>query len=349
MSALVYAGSLPIPGICPQLQLAIGLPAIQLSASLSGALSLQASLTATPPTASAYLAALSTTEGQLSLAAALSLPAVAFDLSVSTGLEASFAASLALVASFELGLSLSAFLSASVGIYAFTYEGSGTGLGAALTTALATSWVDGSPTSVSCTAFVLGATSTASGVNVAAFLSGLSFGSGLTVSPKLASIADLSPLTAGASTQAQASIAAKAAAQARVSASLRARGSVSLPSPQATLTALATYQANLVASLSLAPPSVAVAVSAAAKIAANVSATSGLMAALGACMGRFDETLFAYAYTGTGTGLGAALTTALATTWGDGLTPSSGPCTAVVLAATDTFSVGVLGAFFGGV
>ena len=79
-----------------------------------------------------------------------------------------------------------------------------------------------------------------------------------------------------------------------------------------------------------------------------VATDQQFMAQLGLAMGRYDAEFFCYTYSGTGSGLGAAVTSALASTWGDGTTPSTDECACVVLATTDGFSASVLASFFGG-
>jgi hypothetical protein len=347
--ALTYVGDLPIPLLCPQLQLCIGLPSIQFSADLTGALALNASLSLSPPTVSIYLAA----EVEFALLLGLTvtnvppLPTVNFDLSVSVSLEASFSLSLSLLLDFELGLSFSAFLSAHVALYVATYEGTANQLGASLATNWATQYPDGSPSSATCSAIVLGAASSVAMTILPEFLDGLTWGAGYT-QQTIASLSAMLELVTKASTQAQVAIEAKAAAQAKVSAALRARGSISIPTPAITLSALATYNANLKAQLSLAPPKISAAISATANLAASIQASAGFMASFGALL-RWDGGIFAYSYSGQGNQLGSALRSALSATWGDGTTPTNEPCVAVVLAATDSFSASVLAALFGGV
>jgi hypothetical protein len=339
--ALAYVAALPLPLLCPQLQLCIGLPSIQFSADLSGALALNADLTLTPPTAALYLSAEIESQFLLEESIVLGLPTIAFDLSVSVSIEASFSLSLSLLPA------LSIQLAAPLTLYAYTYEGTGNALGAALTSGLASTWPDGSPTSTACNALIFGATSAAAMSALQDFIDGVTYATGLSAGEVIASIALLSPLTAKAEVQASAAIMAKAAAQAQVSASLSAGAAI--PTPTATLSALGKYQANLRADLDLAPPAIGVALSATAGLAANIQASAGFMAAFGAVMGVWAGEFFVYTYSGTGAGMGAAVTSALASTWGDGTTPTSGACVATILATTDSFTYGILTSFFGGV
>lgn len=332
--ALVYVGSMPLSALAPSVYLAIGQVAITLNAALQGNLALNASLSVTPPTLGLTVAASVEFVAQLvaSLAAVPPVPQITFDLSACASLTAQLNASLGLLVVLE-GL-----LDAAIGIYAYGYTGAGTGIGPALTTELATSWPDGQPTSTSTTAFLFGAATSLSQQQLSLFLNGLRFGGGLLYSGRIG-LAALSLVTTRAVDQGRAGIAAQLAATAALQASL----GVSFPNPILTLEAIAAYQATLIA-----VPNVAFALKATASAAASLSAKFGLLCQLGAAMARFDATLFVYSYTGAGNALGPAVTTALATTWGDGTTPTSGPCSAAVLGATDAFTIATMGAFFGG-
>ena len=87
---------------------------------------------------------------------------------------------------------------------------------------------------------------------------------------------------------------------------------------------------------------------ASASAAASLSANFGAMCQLGAVLGAFGESLFVYKYSGPANALGSAVTAALATTWGDGTTPTSGACTAAILATTDSLAFAAMSGFFGG-
>lgn len=343
--ALTYVADLPIPLLCPSLYAALGLPAMSLNASLTGALALNASIAITPPTMALYLQATVDWQAQMTLGIGLGAPPVSFKLSDTLSLSASLQLSFSLLLAFEAELNLSLSLGFGAGLYAFTYEGAGNALGSAVTTELSAGWPDGS--TGSCTGIVLGAATPIAATQIAALLDGVSFSAGLTVGNKLGSLAALSKLTAKASVQGSAAISAQLAATAALTA--KASISVAPPTLAVQFAAVAKFYANLVADLSLAPPAIKAAVSANAKLAASISAQFSFMAQLGACLSRYDAELFAYSYTGTPSGFGSALTTSLATTWGDGTTPTSGACACVVLAALDPVSAGAMGFFFGGV
>ena len=327
---LVYIAELPIPLLCPSMMLAMGDVSAQLSVELTGALALHASLSVSPPTMEVYLAAEIEAQAQVELA----LPTVAFDASVSASLEAPLSLSLSLLPS------LSALLSSGIHLYALTYEGTGVGLGAALTSALANVWPDGAPSSGACQAVILGAASSTAITQMPLFLDGPAWATGVTGST-LASLDVLSVSLALAMTQASAAIDAKLTAQAAVTASLSVQV---IPTQPQIFAALALAQANMRAQLSL-TPQVEAAISATASLAAGIS---GFMASFGSILTSGAE-LFAYTYSGSGTGLGAELTSALGSTWPDGSTTTSGPCAAIVLAATDPVTWSVLTSFFGGV
>ena len=335
--ALVYKGGLSALALCPSIALSLGIPALSISAAFSGSVSLGASLSAHPPTAAIYLAALVEVQAQLAAAIAISAPSVSFKISDVVSLQVS------LQAAFDLLLVLEGLFSADIGLYSFAYQGAGNAMGAAFTTELASSWPDGAPSSGPCNALVLGAVAPASQAELFAFLGGLTPGAGLVYGGKLAGLDILSPVTNGATAQGSAALTAQLAA----SASLKVAASVTPPTLAVTATALAKFAVNLRAQLNLAPPSVSVAVSACAKLAASLSAKFGGLIDLGAVL-TGGGTFFAYTYAGTGAAMGAAMTTALASTWGDGITPTSSECSAVVLAATDSITWTVTGGFFGG-
>ncbi len=345
--ALTYVGSLNLLALCPSVALSLGIPSLQLGASLTGNLALSASLTLTPPTAAFYLAAAIETQVQLLLAESLGAPDFSFSVSDVVSLQADLNASFSLLASLSALLSLSL---AGGGVYAFSYSGAADGMGAALTSELAVSWPDGVSTSGTAYALIFGASSSGSPPSPIAqtsmtdFLNGLMFSSGLVYTGKLGTIADVSKVTAQASVEGSAAISASLAA----SASLSVAASVGPPSFAVTATALANFIANLRASLALKPPSVSVAISATASAAASISANFGAMASLGAALGG-GGSLFVYTYTGAGNALGAAVTSALASTWGDGHTSTAeGDAVSVILAVTDPFAFTSLLSFFGG-
>lgn len=352
--SLVHVADLPlvspigIGGLVPSVGTSIGLTAaIQLGASLTGALSLNASFSATPPTLSFYLGSavsgLIYVGAELALGASLGVPDCSFGVDVSAGLSVNASIETNLSAALTLGLpNLSALLSASIGVYAFTYTGPASGLGAALTTELATSWPDGVPSSGACDAMIFVAPTAVASV-LLAFLDGLGTPPvGLSFVTKLSALSALSLATAGAMPQAEAALNAQLSACASISASLAPQISVPLP----TLAAEAVFVAdvaipNLKAAIELGvqAPSVQVVLDATASLAANIQANFGAMAALGLTLGRFDAIFGVYTYAGTGTALGAAVTA--------GITDPS-DVTAVVLATTSPADFVVLQSFFGG-
>jgi hypothetical protein len=337
--SLTYVALLPLPLLCPSVQLSIGVPAISLNASFNGAVALNASLTVTPPTVALYLSQLESLQAQLSLGISLGAPSVSFTLSDTLTLVAS------LEAAFSLLVTLEGLLNASIGMYAFTYSGIASGMGAALTTELATQWPDSAPTSTATNAIILGAVAPIAQTQLAAFLNGLTVASGLVYTAKMTAMSSLSLVTAAATAQGNAAI------QAQLDAALKVKvaASVTPPSLAITAEALGKFAANLRAQLNLAPPKIQAALSATANLSASLSAKFGLMIALGATLDRYDAELFCYTYSGTGAAMGAAVTTSLASTWGDGTTPTTGACVAAILATTDSFTYGIMTGFFGGV
>ena len=336
--ALTYVAELSLPLLCPSVQLSMGVPAISLNAQLTGNLALNASFSVSPPTVAIYLAALESIQLQLNAAITAGLPSISFSLSDALTLIAD------LELAFGLLVTLEGLLGASIGMYAFTWAGTGVAMGAALTAELATQWPDGAPSAGACNAIILGAVSTIAQTQIIAFLNGLAVGTGLVYTAKMTALSALSPVTAAATAQGNAAI----TAQLNAALAVKANASFTPPSLGVTATAVAKFAAALRAQLGLAPPSVHAALSATASLAASISAQFGLMVALGATLDRYDAEVFAYTYAGAGTGLGAAATASLATEWGDG-TPTTGPCLAAILATTDGPTWAVMQGFFGGV
>lgn len=332
--SLVYVGKLSLAALVPSVYLSMGSIGVSLNASLQGNLALNASLSASPPTLASVLSASADFSAAL-LDAELSVPPVpnvSFSVSDCVTLTAS------LNASFSLLSVLEGLLSAAVGIYAFAYAGTGSALGAAVTSELATSWPDGAPSSGAANALVFGAASSIAQTQLAALLNGLPSGAGLVYGGKLG-LSAISPVTNAAVSQATPAINVQLAATAALKASL----SVTPPSFPSMISAQAKFAANLSAI-----PNVKFALAATAKAAASLSAKFGNLCALGATLERFDATLFVYTYAGAANALGAALTAALSTTWGDGTTPTSSACTAALLATTDSLAVAAMSGFFNG-
>ena len=340
---LSYIAMLSVPALCPSVNLSIGVPSLNLSAQLSGNLAINASIQASPPTRATQLSASLQQSEAIALAIVAVPPVLNFSYQISdvVTLQASLSAAL------NVNLpALSALLSAAAGIYAFGYEGLGTGLGAAVTSELATQWPDGSPSSGSCTALVFGAVVPTFGPDpqpsLRSFLGGIPFGSGLTYGGKIGMSA-LSPVTASAAAQGAASIQTSIKAAANLGAAIPA-----VPMSFAEMAAVqAKFYANVKATGQIASPSVTLAVT--AKAAAGLQANFGASCSLGAVLAS-GATLFVYEYTGPANGLGAAITSALGSSWGSGTpaVPTSTACTVAVLGATDVLSIATMLGFFGG-
>ncbi len=350
--ALVHVADLPLVlptpigifGLCPSIGASIASPALTLSATLTGALSLNASFTATPPTLGFYLGSavsgLIFAGANLAVGASLGLPACSFGVNISAGISVVADLSVSFSAMLSVGLpSLSGLLSASIGAYAFTWTGPAANLGAALTTELASTWPDGAPSAGACNALILVAPTSVASV-LLAFLDGLGTpGPGLTYVTKLSALSALSLSTAAALPQASASLNASISACASITAAMTPQINVALPTLAFEAAAVADVAIpNLKAAIAAGfqAPSVDVVLSATADLAASAS---GPLATLGLTLGRFDALFGVYTYSGTGTGLGAAVTA--------GITDPS-DVTAVVLATTDAFSWTTLTGFFGG-
>jgi hypothetical protein len=334
--ALTYVADLSLLALCPSVALSIGVPAIAFSADFSGNVALNASLSVSPPTVAIYFSALEDLLVQLNLAISFGAPSFSFSVSDVLSFQAQLELALSLLVTLE-GL-----LSASIGVYAFTYSGVANGMGSALTTELATQWPDGAPTTASCNAWIFGAMSSIAQTQLAAFLNGLTVASGLVYTAKLELLAALTPVTNAATAQGSAGINAQLAA----TASLKAVASVTPPTLAVSAVALAKAAVNLKAQIGVAPPTISAALSATANAAASLSASFGLLISLGATLS--GGSVFVYTYSGAADVMGAAITTALASTWGDGHTSTSGDCLSVILATTDSFSAGIVSGFFGG-
>jgi hypothetical protein len=335
--SLVYIGSVSLAALVPSVYLSIGKIGVALNAAFNGNLDVSASFTLSPPDLSFYLAGLAQMDADLTTSLSLGLPNVSFDVSAAASLVAE------LELSFGLLLALEALLNAAIGIYAFGFVGLGTDIGAAVTTELATQWPDGTPSGGTANAMLFGATSSIAQSQMALFLDALIFGSGLVYAGKL-TLALLSRLTFAAIGQGDAAISAQLDAALQLSASL----DITPPSLAADIEALLAFQASLVADAAFAVPKPSFAIDATASIAADLDAKFSGVIALGSAFNRVDATLFVYSYSGPGNDMGADITSALATTWGDGTTPTAAPCTAALLGATDTLTWSVMGSFFGG-
>jgi hypothetical protein len=333
--ALAYIASLSIPSLAPSVWLSVGNVSAGLSASLTGNLALAAKFTATPPTIATQLAASAQVSADIAAAILAIPPALptSFTLSDLVSLQASISASLNVYLPALLDL-----LNLNAGIYSYSYAGIGSSLGAAVTTELATTWPDGAPTSADCTALIFGAVSPVAQAALPGFLSGLTYGTGLVYTGKIG-LTPMVPLVVGAAAQAEASLSAQAAAAA----------SIKVPAIPVTFEGMAAAQAKFYANIkavgAISSPALTIstALSAAAKLQANFGASCQLGAAL-----TTGATLFVYEYTGPANAMGAALTTALASTWGDTVTPSNTACVATLLAGTDALSIATLLGFFGG-
>jgi hypothetical protein len=343
--ALTFIANLPlvspvgIGGLCPSVGLSLGAPALSLSASLTGALALNASFSATPPTLGFYITGLEETLLDLTLGASLGVPDCSFGVNVAAGISVVADIAVNLNAALSLYLpALELLFSAAIGVYAFTYTGIASGMGATLTAELASTWPDGAPSSGACQAIILVAPSADASV-LLAFLNGLGTApAGLTYTGKLASLSALSPATSKAMPQAEAALNASLSACATITASMTPQISIPLPTLAVTAAAVADVALpNLKAAINVAPPTLVL--QATANLAANIRATAGALASLGLTLSQFQALFGVYTYSGTGTAMGAAITA--------GIT-SSADVTAVVLACTDSLSYATLAGFFNG-
>lgn len=335
--SLTYVGGLALPAVVPSVELSIGAPAIAINAELSGNLAVNASFSISPPDVAFYIDALVAVEAQLAAAIGLSLPSISFSLSDELALIASLEAALGLLVTLE-GL-----LSASIGMYAFQYTGVASSMGAAVTSELASTWPDGAPTSANCNAMIFGGVSSVAQTQILDFMNGLVSGPGLVYTAKMSAMSQLALGTQLAIGQGLSGI----NYMLKAALAIQAHASLTPPALSITASAWAAYAAYLRANIALGPPKIQAALNATANAAASLSAQFSLLAALGLVLSS-PGLFFCYTYSGAANAMGAALTSALASTWGDGHTSTSGVCVCPILAATDSVSYGVMTGFFGG-
>lgn len=334
--SLTYVGAISLPVLVPSVYASIGAVGVAINAAFQGNLAVNASFSASPPTIGLILTELAAFSANLTAAIGLGLPNVSFDVSAAASLVAS------LELAFDLLVTLEGLLSAAIGMYAYSYTGIANVLGSAVSTALASTWPDGAPTNTSTDAFLFGAVPAPAIAALGQFLDGLSFGAGLQYAGRIG-LGTLSGITLRATAQGDAGIKSQLDGALALQASL----AITPPSLAADVVANAQFAAFLAAQGELALPSIQAALSATANAAASLSAKFGLLIALGATLSNLAS-LFVYRYSGLGNAMGGDITSALATTWGDGTTPTNTPCAAALLASTDAFTFATMSAFFGG-
>lgn len=165
-SGLTYFSNANLNLLCGLAVESTGNVIADLNARLNGALALSASLTLHPPTLSGSLDAVIALLASLEAALELGLPGVSFQLEAVAKAKAALEAQLSLL--FEFTASMS-----GGGAYVYTYSGPGNGLGAALTSELATSWPGGAGSDLPANALVLGTTSGATWTAMSSFFGGI--------------------------------------------------------------------------------------------------------------------------------------------------------------------------------
>lgn len=166
---LGYGGKLSLAELSLNVALAAGQGESGIQAQLDGALALQAALAVTPPTLAATLDA--TLDYQAEFVAdvdlGLALPSIQFALDATANAAADLSAKFSLL--IDLGLT---FSRPDASLFVYSYTGAGNALGAAIASALATTWGDGTPTSGPCVAALLGATTFGAQAAMASFFGG---------------------------------------------------------------------------------------------------------------------------------------------------------------------------------
>jgi phage tail protein X len=162
---LELVGELTIAGLCPLVVEANAAVLAELQAKLAGCLSLQASLTVTPPTLAANLELATQLVASLTAAIEVGLPGVDFQLTVVAALIASIQGQL------EALLALQALMGATVIVW--EYGGPASALGPALTSALAVELPDGTPSASAVNGLVVLTPSPETWLSVKAFFGGI--------------------------------------------------------------------------------------------------------------------------------------------------------------------------------
>ncbi len=330
--ALSYVASESLMVLCPTIAASIGPAAIAIASEFNGAAALSALWSVTPPNLASILVQLENAIAAMQLAVSLGLPSVSFDLAAATSLVAS------INAGFPLLTVLEGYLNAAIGLFSYSWVGNGNALGAALTTALATQWPDGTSTATHCDALIFGATAGVALTTLPQFFQALTFGPGLVYGGKI-TLAQLCPVVLASLGQGVEALNVQLAGAVALLESLN----VTPPSFGVIVPQLQ-FKLNLNDLL----PSVSFILGALADIIARLQAKFNLVIALGTLLAEAGALMFVYRYSGNANAMGAAVTTALASTWGDGFTPSTGPCIAMIFGAVDSLTVTTMNAFFGG-
>jgi hypothetical protein len=316
-----------IDPLCPLVVKSIGNASVAIAGGASGAATLNASLTVSPPTILSIEAQIQAFIASLNFAITAGAPNVSFSATAAAQLVADLGVSLALLPVLTALLSLPVV----VGWLGYPYPLPGTGLGAYVTASSLTP-VD--------YAIVLAAvdipllTSGVARQKLEQFLSGASYpGVGA-----FSNLGQLSPVTLNAIEQGEASI----RYQLKMATLLATHLTVTPPTFSASIKAMTNFKLGLL-------PKVNFALNATAKLAADLNAKFSALIQLGLALNRPDGALYVYTWDDTGPpGLGGELTAELATTWNDGVTSTSLPCEALVLGTADPISKAALNQFFAG-
>jgi hypothetical protein len=174
MSGLTYIGELSlgaiVPGVSAQIGADVGVATGQLANATAGLTALEA-LVIAPPTIAASITTVTQILASLQLALSIGVPNI--PIPPSAALIASLTASIAALNALLAGLvAIQAQLSAG-GIFAWTYAGTGAAFGGTLTSALATTWPDSSPSSTAGNALVLATKNSATWTSMLAFFGGV--------------------------------------------------------------------------------------------------------------------------------------------------------------------------------
>jgi hypothetical protein len=318
--------------LCPVIALSIGQSAIAISSQHDGAAALIPIWTLAPPDLASILLKLEDAIASMQAAVVLGLPSVSFGLPEITALVAS------INGGYPILVALDAMLNAAIGLFSYSYEGNGNSLGAALTSELGTQWPDGSPTTAHVDALIFGADIAVPVSALTGFFGGLSFGPGLQFGGKY-TLAQLCPVV-------HASIGEGVEAlNVQLAAALALLKSVQVTPPSfGVIIPQLKFKLNANDLL----PKIDFVLAALGQMVLGLQIKFNRIIALGALLREAGATMFVYEYSGAANAMGAAVTGALASTWGDGFTPTTGPCVAIVLGAVDSLTLTVMNAYFGG-
>lgn len=331
---LSYVGQINLGVLTPISLSVAGSLTTAISSQITAFTDLSAGLTAHPPSFAASISALATLT--TALTASLSLPSVDFQAAAVAD------AITTLTAELTTPLAFASLLNGAAGIFSYAYGGTGASLGPSVSSALSSSWPDGTSSATSSNAVVIGTVTPSVWGNIETFFGAIppSLPAGLTYLAEM-NLGALCPLCVTST----AGVIAGLHAQLNGLVALAANLTLHPPSFTTSLTLAAQLTSTLNAAISLGLPGVSFQLAAVAKAVAALNANLSLLASLTASLGGAGA--FVWSYSGTGAGLGPAITSALSGGWPDG-TSSSTAANALVLGTVTPAVWTTITSFFGG-